>query len=896
MAIDREKVLQAAQAYVAKKKYDKAIAEYQKIIQQDPDDARTLLKIGDLQSKLEAYAEAVSTYERVGKHYAQQGFALKAIAVYKQIREIVHKHVPHLEDRYGHIVPKLAELYAQLGLVSDALAAYDEVATRLQKAGRDRDAIDVFRKLVELDPTNPLPHLRLAEALSRVKDTDGAIQQFSLATDILVKLGRHDDALKVLERLLHHRGELRFARLAAEMYLARGQANDGMLALAKLQICFQANPKDIETLGLLARAFVVIGQAAKAVEVEKEMARQAQEQGRQELFVEIVAALQAKAPNDPGVQKLATRAEKVRETLASIQVDPESMQGAVPAPSAVSIPDEELVEIEPELEPDPDEQPFPMRPSARPPMQTQGPELAVNDAPLEAPIDEAHEAGDPVLWARQVVADADSFLRLRLWDRALETLRAALEMDPRSTMVRERLRDVLLETGDHEGAIEEMFALAAIALDALDAEGAIEHLLTVLRVVPGHPRAIEMLAELGYEVPAAEPTATFTEPTIQDAQPGYAYPEIPAQPEYRPGYDANAPLPSYDLEEIGPSEAMSPGSYDVRGPDQQPAAAEGFGDEAPLPSFPMDDEAAESHPAAVAATVAASRAFAGGESIEDALEEADFFASRGLFDDARAILEEQLARAPNHPLVVERLRELDSAAAAQSMGGSGTRERPQDGGAPEAVAAAGDDRAFDIAASLDLDSLEELEEPRPEFANADEQVDVEEVFSKFKAGVKASVSESDSSTHYDLGVAYQEMGLYNDAIDEFELAARDPARECVCKHIVGSIHRAQGNLELAIASFQAALGSKQKTTEQELALYYELGDGFEAKGSPSEALAYFERIARRAPAYDDPRGKVSERIAALAPGDRPSRTKAVGNADDFDAAFDAILNGSGTLK
>ena len=77
MAIDREKVLLAAQGFIQRKRYDKAVAEYQKIIQQDPDDARTLLKIGDLQSKMEAHAEAIATYERVGKHYAAQGFALK---------------------------------------------------------------------------------------------------------------------------------------------------------------------------------------------------------------------------------------------------------------------------------------------------------------------------------------------------------------------------------------------------------------------------------------------------------------------------------------------------------------------------------------------------------------------------------------------------------------------------------------------------------------------------------------------------------------------------------------------------------------------------------------------------------------------------------------------------
>jgi tetratricopeptide (TPR) repeat protein len=126
MAIDREDVLAAAQRFVEKKKYDKAVIEYQKVIQEDPNDARTLVKIGDLQLKMEAFADAVATYERVGNCYASQGFALKAIAVYKQLREIIAKHVPQLEHKYAHIAPRLAELYQQLGLTSD-----NEVASRL---------------------------------------------------------------------------------------------------------------------------------------------------------------------------------------------------------------------------------------------------------------------------------------------------------------------------------------------------------------------------------------------------------------------------------------------------------------------------------------------------------------------------------------------------------------------------------------------------------------------------------------------------------------------------------------------------------------------------------------------------------------------------------------------
>ncbi|HEY2516800.1 MAG TPA: tetratricopeptide repeat protein, partial [Polyangiaceae bacterium] len=459
MAIDRDKVLQAAQKFVEKKKYDKAVAEYQKIVAEDPNDARTLLKIGDLQSKMEVYPDAIGTYERVGKFYATQGFALKAIAVYKQIRELIAKHAPQLEERYGHITPKLAELYQQLGLTSDALAALDEVATRLQRQNKDQEAIDVFRKIVELDPTNPLPHLRLAEALSRAKDTELAVAEFGLAASQLVRLGRRDDALKVIERLLHHKPDPAHARIAAELYLARNQQNDGMQALSKLQICFQSNPKDLDTLALLARAFAAIGQAAKGIEVQKEMAKIAREQGKIELFKQLVDKLQRAAPNDEGVRQLVATVRGESEVQRPAPPPPRPPQSAYSEPAPPSRPsspsssipiedlDYESVETgdieESDLEADPillrSERPPPRAPAPPPRAQAPAPlPPRAEPAPYEPPArmrqpessapelivaedqyvgeGEYAEDAEPVDVAEQlaqVLSDAASFRRVR---------------------------------------------------------------------------------------------------------------------------------------------------------------------------------------------------------------------------------------------------------------------------------------------------------------------------------------------------------------------------------------------------------------------------------------------------------------------------------------------------
>lgn len=274
MAINREKVLEAAQKHIEKQKYDKAIVELTRLVDADPSDARTLHKIGELQAKQGLYPEAINTFETVGKLYADGGFSHKAVAVYVHIRELLVQRVPQLAVRYGHIAPKLADLYREIGLTSEALAVLVEVANDLQRQQRAGDALDVFRKIAELDPTNPLPQLQVAEALSRARDLDGAVAAFKTAIALLVQSNRRDDAIQVIERLLQHRADPEHARLCAELYLSRNRPpHDAMQALAKLQVCLQQNPHDVEVLGLIARSFELIGQRDKAAGVHAEIAR-----------------------------------------------------------------------------------------------------------------------------------------------------------------------------------------------------------------------------------------------------------------------------------------------------------------------------------------------------------------------------------------------------------------------------------------------------------------------------------------------------------------------------------------------------------------------------------------------------------------------------------------------
>ncbi len=900
MALDRDKINQAAQKFVDKKKYDKAVLELQKLVQADPNDARTLLKIGDLQAKMAAYGEAINTYESVGRLYAQQGFALKAIAVYKQIREIIVKHVPQLEDRYGHITPRLAELYKQLGLVSDALAALDEVATRLQNQQRDREAVGVFEKIVELDPTNPLPHLRLAEALSRIGDGQSAVREFGTAAEQLVLLGRRDDAIKVLERSLHHMADDAQARTCAELYVSRGTREDGLKALAKLQVCFQANPRDLATLGLLSRAFNLIGQAQKGIEVQKEMARIARDSGDQEQFREVVERLLLLAPNDEVVKRLAgqvgTNAGDSGGVAQMRMPDAPAPQQAPPEPELEYLDAEAEPEDYDEIEADEIEEgsapgdlvvpvvqtsrggydapPSPVRapdplPSSRLPRpgQVAGRAAAppARPAPPPPPPDPAQ--------ADQFLADAEAFRRVKLYDRALENVRQARAVAPQRVDVHEVERDLLIEAGRSEEAIETMLRIAAIFVEQLDAEAAAHALQDVLAYEPRNARALEMLHELGYEVvedeaDTGEAAEAYAPPVAQTPAP----PTAPPPPSHRsaplsprggaPMSPRGAPLPparARQLSELSdPFDAPEPGAARTQAP---PA-------DAPLPSFDLDNTEEEA-PRPTQIPAMDRRSVRARElELDDALEEIEFFLTRGLLEDARIILDQQLALHPNNLLLHERLQELVSQEQAQA--GSGARTRPHS------------DHVYDLE-----NSLEEFDSwiPPPSQGQPQEQVDVEEIFTQFKEGVAKQISVDDSQAHYDLGLAYKEMGLLDDAIREFELAARDAIKYPICSAMIGAIETERGRPEEAIQAYMAGLGAEGLEPQQETMLAYEVALLYEAGREFGEALRFYRQAAQSTPHYRD----VDQRIARMQKEMGSMRAAAVGANEDWDAAFDDII-------
>lgn len=264
--------LAAAHKYLQKGQYDKAIAAFQQALRYDPEDVRVRFKLGETQQKFGDARGAVESYRQTAAQHAANGFLLKAAAVYKRILA--------LEPRNIDVHIQLAEVYQQLGLVSEAMSFFYGVARILQEHQDSVGYLDILRRMADLESGNVGIRIKLAEFYSGQGKMDEAIAEFTQACQMLYGSGRLDDYAKVAERLIYHRPEaLEEIHRLVEVYLDNG---DTRRALAKLQQAAKVDAQDPATMSLLVRTFEALGQRDKVVQVLREKARAHDTRGQQE--------------------------------------------------------------------------------------------------------------------------------------------------------------------------------------------------------------------------------------------------------------------------------------------------------------------------------------------------------------------------------------------------------------------------------------------------------------------------------------------------------------------------------------------------------------------------------------------------------------------------------------
>ena len=127
--------------------------------------------------------------------------------------------------------------------------------------------------------------------------------------------------------------------------------------------------------------------------------------------------------------------------------------------------------------------------------------------------------------------------------------------------------------------------------------------------------------------------------------------------------------------------------------------------------------------------------------------------------------------------------------------------------------------------------------------SVDNLVDLEEIIDEFKAGVSKSISGEDHESHYDLGMAYMEMGLYEEAIGEFQVASKGGPMELKCLEMIALCYLEKNEPAAAARELSRALELPGHGPEETISLRYHLGMAFERLGNLEKALQHFEEVS-----------------------------------------------------
>ncbi|HMG55290.1 MAG TPA: tetratricopeptide repeat protein, partial [Kofleriaceae bacterium] len=1004
--------MDAARKFVDKGQIDKAVKEYLRIVHEDPKDVRVWLKIGDLYAKKGAKQDAIETYLKVARFYHDQGFLHKSVAVYKQIVK--------LDPRLVDVILKLAELYRELRMMPEAMQHFESVAAHFHREGNTKEALATVKKLVDLDPENIATRIKLAELYSKEGLVDEAAIEFQLACEQLRRQGRQDDFLKVAERLLWHKpANQPLNRELAALYLRR---NDPRRALQKLQACFKADPRDVETLGLLAQAFQALEQKAKTVSVLKELARIHVENKHKELAAEVFRKILELLPTDPdAIAFLGPAAAR-----PSQQLSPPPRPVTQMPPQIRAATSDARFNLTSDL---PSYEPASARMTGSMPLideqSLSGVDFALPEyddsdfsADMEPPPDPRLMSADGERHAEEIqkiLAETDVYVKYGLHQQAVDHLRRVFALDVDNVEARERLKDIFLSQGREQEAEAELLRLAELVAPG-DPDRAEAYLQELLSLAGTHTGAYDLarkfrlrvarLSSVSSEVEVSsdyggialiDGEASASRDSVDEFDPAeligrsiaHGSP-APARPPRRPngGYASDAdnfeldfePSPSQATRQMSPeiAEALAQRGDELDGPmivdrphwggsldearaldrqlddielgddiDRHVARelARGGGKPEPEPlvddDLPFDPDEARAFDAAVtrassqlasqsmgevigqvsgetdaiyvagfeetrreagpgdsssydavhddglhdalqvsggydpygteaaqtpasfadptashavSSAYPADQAAHGGRpetSVEDDLDEAEFYSSQAMYAEAIDVLNALLARYPGHRMVLAKLREVETLAAGGEVAD------------PALLDASSDVHGQAAPGGTDALDLDEIEEVAPEeLVELDANSQPIEVPRKRQPTVmlEKPVDEGDAATHYDLGLAYKEMALHDDAIKAFEKALRAPGREVGCRVMIGMCLREMGNPSEAVHQFKQGLHAEPTERERQ-SLYYEIGMTYEAIGDPSEALYFFEMVLKRDPTFADAAAR-AERLRA----------------------------------
>jgi tetratricopeptide (TPR) repeat protein len=786
MGFDKAKVVRAAEKYLAQGKIAAAIVEYRNIVAHDENDFAALNTLGDLYVRTKQEDEAIGCFRHVAEHYRHQGFTLKAIAMYKKIDRLL----PGDPEVAGN----LAALYEAQGLLVDARAQYAVVAEAYAVDGQAHKALQVLRRIADLDPQNTEVRLKLAQGYMRENLKAEAAATFAEAGKQFLARGVYERAQSAFDLALDlspHDPVALNGMLAA--HTALGTADEAAEILSRV---VGEQPQDVELLSMLVTAHVEAEDAPAAEHATALLVKQ--DAALYERFIDVARLYIKQNDLNAAVRVLGNISEQM---LAKRD-------------------ETHLMEL-------------------------------LNEVLTRDP---------------EQIPALHLLIRIHTWQRDDDKLRAALER--------------LAEAAEVAGLVDDE-RRALVQLVHLSSD---QKYLDRLQDLGGGSLETEhedssMQGEAEAEVPTFESFALVNEDFGTSSAMG-----LPATEESTE-FEWNAVAPpvsgsSADAPTIVTSDPSS--SFADLNEDMNWAASGTAGDSSgattPAASFTdnfneIDFGAEQLNPQPVsqgeqsAATLDEQREAL----LKQELDSVDFYIAQGYTDIALDTLEMLERQFGENAGIGARRAQLTANASAEAAVPAQIQEVEFTNFASYDVAEAAiaDDETMELdSAFAELTSpapspapnKNSQEKPAPASAQANSAqakpaagIDpgLAAIFDEFRTAVEdesPASNDGDYETHYNLGTAYKEMDLLDEAVEEFQLAAGlaapqdSTARYLQCCNMLGHCFMQKGMPLLAVMWFKKGLQAPGHTEDEYQALRFEMGLAYEQQGELDKAIEVFTEI------------------------------------------------------
>jgi tetratricopeptide (TPR) repeat protein len=870
-----------AQVYLHDGFNSKAIAIYKKIAKLAPNELAPLERLADLYVQQGVLSEARPLFLQIAEAHLKANRAPKAVEVLHRLLEV--------EPDSPRVQMRLAELYNVIGQKKEAAQTYFAYAQRLYDRGESEEAQKLIERALEVDSGNAPAMLLKAKILTAAHHEDQAAailehhpeadaggEVTNLLVELELKASRFEKAADRGRRQLAQ-GSDRFGLLhrVADSLIEGGRPGEALPVLRELREAMievgeqdkfvkslssvaEKLPGNTETLEMLAD---FCRQTSDPFPLNAALSQLADAYAASGDYTRAEEALQELIERNKGDERLAARLEKLRARASGSPLPPEEPEA--PALAAEGASGEGASEGAPALE-------------AR---AEEGPATAATIA--EEPLDEETQR-----YIAQALTDVDLFSSYGLTQKAAHLLENVLERAPRHTPTLERLLDMSVGAGNDRRTAELAAQLEQIHRergDTVNAERFTELRQRFQKVAgvtaeelaaapaPASPKSVESPAAVESAPAGAIPGEVTPEAQAPVGPAEFEIPLVPVEPEAPTAEASVAPAPAA----VAPPPAKpqpAAASAEVDLSDEWEAMVQEVVE--PAPGAPQEGPPAPEPVVAKADTTeveAAPEPAATQEAVPKPAAEPSIELAE---EPAEEIPAAEAVAAGNGELELELTPE---AVGVQSKAGAATTEdflselaaeiegMELPAATPPEAPVLESARAATPAPVAAAPAAPVLSVSAPE-ATAESLNQLAEVFQEFRTELgELGEEDEDLETHYNLGIAYREMGLLDEAIGEFQKVAKAVqkgkpfAYAMNCATLLALSFMDKGEPKIASLWYQRALELPGLDQEAILALRYDLGVSLETAGESSSALDSFRQVYAMNIDYRD----VADRIAML---------------------------------